>query len=430
MIIDLEDWDKLPTQEVLFEDVTTDTLMLSAGLGSGKTYALCRKALKLSALNKGFAGAILVPTYSDFRRDVKPEMEKILHDMGLTKKKHWNFHNTHKEYSFVWNESPLYILTGENEIAGPNLAYIMINEFSSIKYERIKEALRRVRVKDAPYKQKNLVGTPQDIYGWLEEFVELQEKMNESEPNSFRLLHADTKENTFVDDNYRRHLEGMLDEQQLKVFASGQIIPLGQNMFYYSFGLNNLDKTLKLDLQKMIYINIDFNVGNMHATIAQIINSNDKKTKEAHFVGEIVLRDHSSDTFAMINAIKTQFPSMERSIIITCDSSGKSRKTTGKTDVHVLRQAGYEVRYRSVNIRLRTRQILVNGLLYHQKIKINPKTCPVLVKDLKKVRQRKEDFTKDKKVEDLTHASDTLDYFIDFEFEIKERHTFNTHKLF
>ena len=179
MQINLDDWEKLPTQKQVYDDDFHNIVMQSSGLGAGKTHNLCRKLLKLSAINHGHPGAVLAPTYKDFRRDIKPEMFEILeHHMGLREKKHFWFNKSYSEFSFIWNKKPLYVLSGEQPIAGPNLAYCGVNEFSLIRYERIKEMLRRVRLKDAPLKQRVLVGTPEDIHGWLEEFVELQEKEN------------------------------------------------------------------------------------------------------------------------------------------------------------------------------------------------------------------------------------------------------------
>ena len=403
--IDLENWDQLPTQKSFYSDVHSKILLFSAGLGSGKTHVLCRKMLKLSALNTNMPGGLLVPAHTDFVKDVKPEMEIILQDhMGLEKNVHWWFHETRKEYTFIWNRKPLYIFTGEKPIAGPNLAYCGVNEFSLIKWERVNEMLRRVRLKQANYPQKNLAGTPEDVFGWLEEFVERQEQINEDNPDSFRIMYADTSENYYIADDYRQDLEGLLDDQQLKVFASGQIVQIGSDYFYYAFDMaNNVSTEIKEDPDLPVYVAMDFNVGYMCASFSH------KYGQEQHYFDELLLTG-DSDTYKMADAVLERFGA-ER-VMIRCDASGKNRKTTGKPDVKVLQEKfGKErVRHTVSNPRLRDRQLFINGRLHKGLMKFNPR-CKKSILDLRKVKQNKVDFSKVKDKEGkFTHFSDGIDY--------------------
>jgi len=94
----------------------------------------------------------------------------------------------------------------------------------------------------------------------------------------------------------------------------------------------------------------------------------------------------------------------------------------------VLREYFDNVRYKSSgNDRLKHRQVLVNGLFNHGYLFINKDNCPILWKDMRKVRQ-KDDFTKDGTAKDLTHASDTLDYFVMQEYNLKDRKQFNSYR--
>jgi hypothetical protein len=414
MIIDLDDWDMLPTQRLIYTDTLTETIVQSSGLGAGKSHGAVRKALQLSALNRGFSGGFLCPTYKDFKKDIKPLFEHILEDeMGLVLGKHYWFHKSDFEYRFIWNKKPLYIFSGENPIAGPNLAYALINEYSLIKYERINEMLRRVRVKDAKYKQKILVGTPEDIHGWLEEFVENMQLQAQKIPNFFKIHFSDTSENTHVDANYRRTLETLLDDQQLKIFASGQIVKLGTDYFYYSY--DRKKNTIDMPRQDgTVHVGLDFNVGRMHAIFANVFVNNGKK--HCHVFDELVLSG-DSNTYTMADALLARYSPDQ--VFITCDAAGANRSTTGAkgllSDISILRSKGFKVRHKSQNTSLRYRQLLMNGLLFHGNVTHSP-NCRVLARDLEKVRQNKVDFNKIKANEELTHASDALDYLCDFEF--------------
>lgn len=409
MIIDLDAWEKLPTQGRIYYDDTTETLMQSSGLGAGKSFGMVRKVIKLSARNRHIPGGILCPTYSDYKKDIEPIMENVLRDdLKMVEGKHYKYNRSEKTWRFCWSKAPIYIFTAERPIAGPNLGYGCVNEFSMVPYDRLKEFLRRVRIKDVPVKQKLLVGTPEDLYGWLEEFVALQQDLNTKKPGSFALVHSSTTENKFIDENYADHLRGMLDTRALEVFLSGQIVRLHGNYFYYAFSTEKNVAPVEMLEDVEIHASLDFNIGRMTTTFWQ------KFGIEARCFDELVLLGNS-DTHEMAKAIKARFP---RSITLHVDASSKARKTTGLSDLEALRSHGFaNIRIKATNPTFRDRQILVNGKLEKGEIKINPK-CKALIKDLKSVRQEKSDFSKDKSVAELTHASDTLDYFVFWEYPL------------
>ena len=389
---------------------------------SGKSYGLMMKLLKLSWLNRGYAGGLLSPSVEDFKKDMLPLFQECFDNHNLSKYAY--YHKQDKCFKFAWTSAPLYVFSAEKPIAGPNLAYCGINEPSLMKEVRVNEMLRRVRVKDAPFRQRTMAGTPEDLWGWLQDFVEKHQATGK-----LRIIQASTKENTNLDPEYYNHLKETLDPTQLRVFGDGELVFLGSNLFYYSFTREKNLTDIVLNKNAPLFVNVDFNVGMMVSTASQLYENADGK-KVSVFCDEIKLTDKAADTYAMVNAIKEKYDDWQGRIMITCDFSGKARKTTGPSDVNVLRQAFGDdcVRYRaSGNIRMRKRQLLINGLLHHAQILINKEKCPTLYKDIMKV-QQKEDFSKDKKNADLTHASDTLDYFIDQEYEFQDRQRFTNYR--
>jgi len=411
--LDLDGWDMLPGQKKCWENDHSETILFSSGLGSGKSHVLVKKLIKYSVINKGIAGGLLVPNYSSFKRDIHPLMIQITEEMGLVQGKHWQYNQMDKTYKFIWSSAPLYVFTAENAIAGPNLGWGGINEHSLIQYERVKEFLRRIRIKNVPLKQKFMAGTPEDVFGWLEDFVALQKDLNEKNPNAFAIVYADTRENIFIDDAYRAHLEAMLDSEALRVFASGEIIRIGGNYFYYAFKTEkNVSDEAAYNPDALIYANLDFNVGRMAATLA---HKHDAKT--FHFFDEIYLQGNSG-TGEMASAISSRFS--KDKVILTLDASAKNRKTSGMSDVQILIEHGFkqeQIRYKRSNPKFRERQLLVNGKLDKCEILFNPK-CKRTIRDIKNVQQNKATFEKDKTDLDLTHFSDTIDYLIDYEFSL------------
>lgn len=411
---------KTPAQAKVFDDDITSTVLFSGGLGSGKTYVLCNKMLKLSNLNRGFAGGLLVPDYPSFRKDIQPTFEDIFQKNGIKHK----FNRQENAYYFPWNRKPLYIFTAEKPIAGPNLAYCGINEFSLMRYERIKEMTRRVRLKDAPFKQSILAGTPEDIHGWLEEYKESMERLNQERPDAFKIVYGSTKDNIYLTEHYLSDLKATLDEQALRVFTEGEIVKIGGNYFYYSFSREkNVTDFSVYQKGQLVHVGLDFNVGNMTATFSHKIIHNGRA--EQHFFDELILKG-DSNTYTIAEAIINRFPDEYRNgnLLITCDASGNSRKSSAteqlQSDVAILQSKKLRVRFKQINPRLRERQLLMNGLFYHGIVKINPK-CKELIKDFTQVMQEPKDFSKVKSDPNRTHTSDTADYVCDFEYDLPDR---------
>ena len=269
-------YNPLPSQRTFHNDLETDVLIFAGGLGSGKSYALVQKLLHLSYINKGFAGGVLCPTVADFKRDILPLFEQTFAENGLQDVCRYKRGDTC--FIFPWTDKPLYVFTGERPIAGPNLAYCGINEPSLIKEIRVNEMMRRVREKSAPVKQRAMAGTLEDHLGWLQDFIEQHEKSGK-----LRLVNASTAQNVHLDPEYYQHLKDTLDPLSFRLFAEGEMIRLGSNVFYYSFSQdNNLCKT-EYDPNLQLFVNVDFNVGNMTAVCCQQYWDN-KGNKITHFV--------------------------------------------------------------------------------------------------------------------------------------------------
>jgi hypothetical protein len=404
-------YDKLPTQAKVFDDDTTKTIIQSMGLGGGKTYNLCMKAIKLSMINKGVAGGILAPTYRDFKRDILPTMEDILDEHRIP----FKYHRTEQWFKFPWNKKPIYVFSAEKPIAGPNLGYCLINEFSLIQYVRINEMMRRVRVKNCPSPQKILVGTPEDVHGWLEEFVEAQEKLEMEQEGTFKIHYGSSEENTHIDEEYAKFLEQTLDEQSLEIFKHGKIGRIGGEYFYYAFTTEkNVDDSVIFNPDEHVWIGVDFNVSKMAITFAH------KRGDTMEFFADKMLTG-DSDTESTANYILENYGHTDFTVI--CDASGNNRKTIAnkdglRRDVSILRSilGKDRVKFKAANARLRKRQLQNASMMSHGRVKAHSR-CKGLILDWKKTKQ-KPDWTKDEGKEGkFSHFSDCSDYILDWVFK-------------
>ena len=188
-----------------------------------------------------------------------------------------------------------------------------------------------------------------------------------------------------------------------------------EGLAYKEFGVHNLDSSLKESIE-VISVGMDFNVDPMTATLGHI------KGNTYEQFGEIWL--NNSNTFEMRDALIDRFKNPER-IVVYPDSTGKNNESNAhRSDLQILKEAGFKVLSKSTNPRQRDRINNVNAFVKDRKeftrYKINPTTCPRTVNDLNK-RESLPDGRLDKNQErdqQVGHISDGLGYLISYNFPI------------
>lgn len=389
-------------QKDFHADRVSKFLHLSTGFGGGKTYGLCMKTIDLSQINKNMAGAIVVPDYAEFRKDVMPEMEGILDANKIP----FTFHKTHHYYRFPWSKAPCYVLTAEKPIRGQNLAYATINEVTLIPLLRYKEVIGRVRVRGAVCPQIASVGTPE---GHVSEYYEY---MIESPPKGMRIVYGNTDDNAAnLGDYYLENLEASYDSKMIEAYRRGLWVNMSDSLFYYSYNpVKVWDRSIDIDDYTQFHISMDFNVDPFCATVWGTDGYG------LYGITQIELKGGQGfNTNNMVEAMKSRGFVPNNSIIYP-DPAGKARSTKGMPDTTILRNAGYEVRHRSTAPDFRKRQLNVNNLLDKGRIKVHPDHCKGIIKDWVGVEQDKITQEKLKSNPALTHFSDGLDYLCDILF--------------
>jgi hypothetical protein len=197
-----------------------------------------------------------------------------------------------------------------------------------------------------------------------------------------------------IDSGYLSML-ATLPEKQRQRFAEGVFIDSDDGAAYYAF-----DREAHTDETSFIggtrFIGMDFNVNPMTAVICQVIGD------VLYVHAEVYLEN--SDTYKMVNELLT---TGNGGGSIIPDSTGRNRKTSGKSDHVILKDAGFNV-VPTQNPFVRDRVNNINRLLTQGKIIINKK-CKKLIGDLEKVSWVNDDL--DKKSDPmLTHLSDCLGY--------------------
>lgn len=385
-------------QKEFDHDVTSKYLHMSTGFGGGKTYALCMKALKLSQLNPKCSGGFLAPTIKEFKRDCLPIIEDICDENQID----YTYNKVDMFFTFPWSTGKLYVQSGETKLRGPNWGYCLINEVTLIPLVRYKEAIGRVRVRDAKYPQIASVGTPE---GYTNEYYDY---MIENPRKNFKIIYGNTRDNQEnLSEDYIESLMESYDTAMQQAYIEGLWVNMSGNRFYYSYdSKRNDDKTIERIEWQTIHVGLDFNVSPMAATCWHRVDG------KLLCFDEITLYD--ADTKKMCDALKSRGYTPDICILYP-DPSGKARSTKGDPDIKILEDYGgfHEIRVRSKAPGFRTRQLNTNNLFEKGIIKINPTKAPRLRKDFLAVEQDKVTLEKVKDNADYTHHSDGFDYLCD-----------------
>jgi hypothetical protein len=393
-------YNKNPHQREFHSDDVAKYLHLSAGMGAGKTHALIMKLIKLSFINRDMPGGLLCPTYGDFKRDVKPLFEEILEDHRIK----YTYRDT--KFRFPWTKAPLYVVTGKNKIRGPNWAYGGINEVTLIPYVRYREFIARIRLKDARCSQIVSCGTPEGFgTEYHEHFIE--------KPFSpkVRVIYGSTYDNQQnLSEDYIDSLKASFDNVMLDAYLKGLFVNMVGNRFYYSYDQRCEDSSIQpFNRGEDVHVAIDFNVEHMTATVWRF----DGFRLEG--IDEVVI-PNNANTNRMCDELKRRgyLPS---NTTIYPDPSGNSRRTSGQSDVEIIRQHGYmDVKFRTKAPGFRQRQLNANNLFDKGQVKIHPDRMPAMKKDFLAVTQDPATAEKVKDNPKLTHASDGFDYMADHLF--------------
>ena len=393
------------------------------GYGSGKTYALCHKAILLSAENQGLPGMIIAPTYPMLDDVVIRTMCEILDRHKIS----YKFHRTRNSLSTAWG-GEIWFRSADNpdSLRGPNLPWVGLDEMSYIDRQAWEVAVSRVRHPRARCRQVFGVTTPEGFNWVYEAFVE-----NRKPGHS--IIFADTRENKYLPSDYIERLLASFDADGIKQYVQGSFVANSSGRIYKHFDpaihmkkYNPLiadsessaeQNSALLNPSLPLCIACDFNVDPCIWLALQ------------HYRGHVYVADEivqrNTTTQEMIEeTCRRGYRDHPAGVIVYGDPAGHARSTVGAgSDYQLLRDAGLDQqRVPRHHAPVRDRVNAVNARLRNSsgksRLTIHP-NCAALRRDLLRVRYQPGTATIDKTADrDLTHASDALGYFMVAEYPI------------
>lgn len=394
-----------PQEEFVFSEAAYPAIV--AGLGAGKSEAgIVRLILKMLA-EPGINTAYYMPTYDLVRLRGMPGAEEVLTRIGIR-------HTANRTDFLIklhgYGEMIFRSYDRPERIVSYEVAHSIVDELDTLPKEKAAFVWRKVSERNRQKcKGANTIGnvtTPDQGFSGFT----YSRWGKESRPG-YHLIKAATASNPFLPDGYIDQIRENYDPILADMYLNGEFVSLSQNKVYHFFDRrkHHTDRVL-MPLDKLVHVGIDFNIGGCCATVWVIDNN------IPHAVDEFV--SHDTRDFCQRLA---RYQADGRKIIVYPDASGKSQRTNAsQSDIDIIRNEGFRVECPSSNPAVRDRINSVNGLLAHDKLKVNTDKCPMLTDAMETQgydkRGEPEKFDDHPSIDDW---NDCAGYFIDRKFSLR-----------
>ena len=376
-----------------------------SGLGGGKSRAgTIRLVLKILS-EPGINGAYYMPIYDLLNLRAIPGVEADLQMLGipyfLNKSAYTIKIPGYGDIIFRSYDNPSRIIAYE-------VAHSICDELDTLPKDKAALVWRKITERNRqPCNGINTIGlvtTPdQGINGFV-----YQKWVKQRQPG-YELFKGSTYDNWHLPGDYCEQILSNYDPILADLYLNGEFVSLNQNKVYHFFDRtkHHSDRVIT-NADKVFHISIDFNIGGCVAIVFVIDNNNPVAVDE--FV--------SHDTQDFINNLVYHYK--DKRVIVYPDASGKANKTnSSQSDIAMITQAGFQCAYKPSNPAVRDRINAVNGLLSHDRLRINTDKCSELTNALESQGYDKngepEKFDNHPAIDDW---SDSSGYFIAYKFPI------------
>lgn len=381
------------------------------GFGSGKTWvgstAMCARYWNTPRVNQGY----FAPTFPHIRDIFYPTIEEVAFNLDLRV----DIKEGNKEVHFYSGggyrgTTICRSMERPHNIIGFKIGYGFIDEFDVLPTNKAKDAWRKIIARLRWENAKNgidVTTTPEGFRETHRLFVAECEN-NPALKNNYGIIQASTYDNELnLPADYIPSLIETYPSELIDAYIDGQFCNLTSGTVYRSYNRVTHNSNEVIQEGEPLFVGMDFNVGNMAASIFV------KRYNGWHAVEE--LKD-VFDTPDICRIIKEKWPKSR--VVVYPDASGKSRKSVDASgsDIAILRQSGFDVRVKSVNPFVKDRVLSVNKQFQVGKLFVNAKNCPTIATNLEQ--QAYDKNGEPDKSSGFDHQNDSLGYPIAYEFPI------------
>jgi phage terminase large subunit len=342
--------DILPHQAKFVQSESTHTGLIG-GYGCGKSFGGILKTIVKKLKYPGIPVAYYLPTYGLIKDIAFPRFAELFDSMGIAYEVKAGDHEFHTAYGKIILRS----LSNPERIVGYEVGYSCIDETDMLPQPQMTDAFskiiarNRIKLPNGDVNQTDIVGTPEG-FKFAYDFLVRNTKGNRS------IIKGKTKDNPYLPEGYIETLMEMYTPQQLEAYLNGEFVNLTTGTVYHRFDrkANHTNRTVQAN--DVLHIGMDFNVTKMNAVVHVVdekiidwikvkgIEPIQLRVRIKSAVDEFV---NAYDTQELIGLINERYPNHK--IIIYPDASGDNRKSSGKSDIDLLKSAGFVVRKLSKN---------------------------------------------------------------------------------
>lgn len=253
------------------------------------------------------------------------------------------------------------------------------------------------------------IGTPYGTANWAFDLYNRGKDVNEQNWESFSYTTIDGGNVS------QEEIDQAMQDLDARTFRQEYLASFESyaNRCYYAFDREKNVRVFEQPTPRQIYIGMDFNINPVSAAVFA------RNGNVIHQFDEILL--NSSNTDEMVQEIYNRYP--KQKVTVYPDPAGNQRKTSasGKTDVTILRNAGFEVKVPHMHNPVRDGLNAVNSKLCNAKNErtffIDPK-CKRSIESMEKYSFKEGSSVPDKDGKH-DHMADAIRYYVDYDFSIK-----------
>lgn len=377
--------------------------VLITGRRFGKTFLALNELAKFSRYPKKKVWYI-APTFrmcKDIMLD--PLVEKMTKHKWISKVNYSDLSITLKNKSLIQLRSS----DNFNSLRGVGLDFICMDEFSDVDERAWYEVLRPTLSDKSREGSALFLGTPRGFGNWSYNLF----TKNETDKNweSFQYTTLDGGQ---VSQNEIDQAKNDLDDRTFKQEYMASFEKYSGQIYYNFDRQENVIDEYETTTNS-IHIGIDFNIDPVSAVISEV------KQDNLYVYDEIVI--YSSNTDELVEEINSRYSG--KHIFVYPDPASKQRKTSagGRTDLSILKNAGYNVRVRNAHPLIRDRINAVNTKLKNAKglrTLFIANNCKNMIKSIER-QIYKEGTSLPDKENNYDHMNDALGYLVEFLYPIK-----------
>jgi hypothetical protein len=375
-----------------------------AGRRWGKTFLAIRETAKIARYpdKRVF---LVYPTYRQAKQVIWEPLKYRLMDLNWVDKV-----NESDLTITLKNGSRISLRGADNpdSLRGVGLDGVIMDEFAMIEQSAWTEVLRPTlsdRRGTAMF-----ISTPMGTANWAYDLYNRGRDPEEHqwESWSFRTIDGGNVSEQEIEQARRDLDERTFNQEYLATFETYQ------NRIYYAFDRAYNSQSWTKDFPEMLYIGLDFNVGQMSAAVFA------REGDNIYAIDEIAL--YSSNTTEMCQEIQSRYG--RRKIFVYPDPSGSARKSSasGSTDHTILANAGFVVKSPHSHNPVRDGINAVNTKLCNaageRTMFVDPK-CKKIIESLEKHTYKENSNNVPDKDSGFDHFSDSIRYFVDYVFPIR-----------